>query len=126
MGIDLFDCADDEIAFSVNFWHWRAIVEAIRSTNVLPTSRIDQLHEPFVGELSATETTTVGKALRDSVIPHLLSDERLLLDGTTTSAPDDGVFHKTPETVSQNYSTNKRVLSRFADFCIACEGFRVT
>lgn len=50
MSVSLYDTATNEVVFDVNFWHWRAIVEAVRALGVLPDVRIDPLHQPFVGE----------------------------------------------------------------------------
>jgi hypothetical protein len=41
-------------------WHWRAIVEAVRSLQVLPEHRVDGT--PFAGELSEKEARLIGTA----------------------------------------------------------------
>lgn len=48
MGVSLFGRTTNEIIFDVNFWHWRAIVEAVRSLAVLPEARVDALHEQWL------------------------------------------------------------------------------
>lgn len=125
VGVTLIDPETDEVVFDVNFWHWRAIVEAIRSLKILPTERVDGLHEPFFGELSAKEACQVGVALREHLLPSLGENERLLLDGQKTTEPDDLVFHRDPHDQHKNYSTNREVLEKFADCCERCHGFRV-
>src|SRR5262249_48437964 len=116
----LFDQKTDAIVFDVNFWHWRAIVEAIRSLTVLPGSRVDALHEQFVGELTEDETRAVSAAIRERLLPTLADDERLLLDGRRTTEPDDGTFYRDPAEQHRNYSTNRRVLEEFARCCETC------
>jgi len=126
MGVTLFDHDSEAVVFDINFWHWRAIVEAVRSLHVLPDERIDGLHTPFVGELSEEEARLVGSALRERLLPTLGEEERLLLDGRTTTELDDGTFYRDPTEQHKNYSTNRRVLEKFADCCETCAGFRVS
>ncbi len=122
----MFDQKTDAIVFDVNFWHWRAIVEAVRSLGVLPESRVDALHEQFNGELTEGEARTVAAAIREWLLPTIGDDERLLLDGRRTTEPDDGTFYREPAEQHKNYSTNRRVLEEFAKCCETCGGFRVS
>jgi hypothetical protein len=121
----LFDQKTDAIVFDVNFWHGRAIVEAIRSLGVLPTPRVCALHEQFVGELTVEEARAVAAAIRERLLPTLREDERLLLDGRRTTEPDDGTLYRDPADQHKNYSTDRRVLEEFASCCESCCGFRV-
>jgi hypothetical protein len=126
VGMTLFDQKTDAIVFDINFWHWRAIVEAIRSLRVLPDSRVDALHEHFLGELTQDEARAVGAAIRERLLSTLADDERLLLDGRRTTEPDDGTFYRDPSEQHKNYSTNRRVLEEVAQCCETCGGFRVS
>ena len=117
MGVSLFDQASNAIIFDVTFWHWRAIVEAIRSLRVLPELRIDALHESWIGELTPAEARQVAAAIRRCLLPTLRDEERLLLDGQRTTEPDDGTFYRDPEDQHKNYSTNRFVLEQFASCC---------
>ena len=124
MGIDLFDRSSNEICFSINFWHWRAIVETVRREAILPEDTVDGLHSPFCGNgLTREECRLVAGHLKQHLIPGLSDEERILLDGTHTDEPDDGVFHKVD--VEKNYSTNRAVLLRFIACLEDCEGFEV-
>ncbi len=122
----LFDQKTNAIVFDVNFWHWRAIVEAIRSLGVLAEDRVDALHEQFAGELTEDEARDVAAAIRERLLPTLRDDERLLLDGRRTTEPDDGTFYRDPAEQHKNYSTDRRVLEEFAKCCETCSGFRVS
>jgi hypothetical protein len=122
----LFDQKTDAIVFDVNFWHWRAIVAAIRSLGVLPEQRVDALHEQFVGALTVEEARAVAAAIRERVLPTLRENERLLLDGRRTTEPDDGTLYRDPAEQHKNYSTDRRVLEEFAKCCESCGGFRVS
>ncbi len=122
----LMDNETDDVVFDVNFWHYRAIVEAIRSLRVLPDEQVDRLHEPFTGSgLTKDECRIVAAELQARVVPILEQDDRLLLDGTVTKEPDDGVFHKTDAEWRKNYSTNKTVLAAFIDAIHKSNGFTV-
>jgi hypothetical protein len=125
MTVDLYDLKTEAHLFRINFWHWRAIVEAVRRLGALPDDRVDGLHEPFSGELTEKEAHTVAAAIRKSLLPDLMENERLLLDGSRTTAPDDFVFHKALEEQHKNYGTNRCVLEGFAECCEACHGFRI-
>jgi hypothetical protein len=126
VGMTLFDQKTDVIVFDTNFWHWRAIVEAVRALKVLPDSRVDPLHDQMVGELTESEARAVGIAIREQLLPTLKDGERLLLDGGRTTEPDDGTMHYDPAEQHKNYSTNRRMLEEFASCCAVCGGFRVS
>lgn len=126
MGVSLFDRKTRTIVFDVNFWHYRAIVEAIRLLDVLPDATVDALHESWQNTgLTEDEARLVASAIRTRLLPTLRDDERLLLDGRRTTEPDDGTFHRDPTEQHRNYSTNRRVLERFAECCATCNGFFV-
>lgn len=122
MSVILFDLESGESGFSVNFWHWRTIVEAIRATHSLPDEQVDLLHQPFVGGLREREARIVGRALR-AVTATLSPDDRLLLDGTTTADPDDHTLYW--DEWHRNYSTNRRILEQFIAYCDTCHGFSI-
>lgn len=125
MGVTLFDRRTEDIIFDVNFWHWRAIVEAIKSLGELPADRADALHEQWQGTgLSREEARSVAAALRERLIPTLGAGERLLIDGRRTTEPDDMVWYRGADQ-HKNYSTNREVLEQFVQFCQACDGFTV-
>jgi hypothetical protein len=126
VGVTLFDHETDEIVFDINFWHWRAIVEVVRDLQILPDDRAELLHEPFVGELTEPEARIVAAAIRERVLPTMADEERVLLDGTRTTTPDDGTFHREPVEQHRNYSTTRAVLEKFADACASCHGFRIS
>ena len=126
MTVMLMDNETDDVVFDINFWHYRAIVEAIRSLRVLPDDHVDRLHEPFTGSgLTKDECLIVAKELHARLVSTLDQDDRLLLDGTVTKEPDDGVFHKTDIEWQKNYSTNRTVIAAFVDAIRKSNGFTV-
>jgi len=128
MGFLLFDLDDageirSENRLALNFWHWRTILAAVRRLDVIPGERLDPLEESWLdGRLTQAEARAVASALRERLIPSLESGERLLLDGSRTTEPDDGVIY-VGEEAHRNYSTNRAVLEKFAAFCDSCNGF---
>jgi len=133
MGISLFDReTGDEPTFDVNFWHWRAIVEAIRSTGILSDAQVDGLHEPFCGNgLTTEQARIVAATLRSKVIPRLGNDDWLELDQSLSknqsSGPRGGfsAAMERGEDLSYLYQTNRAVLESFAIYCETCNGFDV-
>jgi hypothetical protein len=124
MGITLFDLKNEVTSFHINFWNWRPIVEAVRRLQVLPDERVAALHEPFCNNgLSKEEARLVADALESRILATLEKGERVLLDGTRTSEPDDLVFHKIEQ--EKNYSATRPALEGFIAFCRACSGFEV-
>ncbi|WP_020406198.1 hypothetical protein [Hahella ganghwensis] len=124
MGISLFDKETEDICFSINFWHWRAIVEEIRRLNLFSDALVDSLHEAYCNNgLSKEECSLVAQTLRAQVIPKLSETERILLNGERTEEPDDGEFHR--EQIEKNYSTNKAVLLKFVECLESCNGFEI-
>ncbi|WP_437569968.1 hypothetical protein [Sorangium sp. So ce542] len=115
----------DDLGFRVNFWHWRSLVEAIRRLNVLPDTRVADLHEQFCGNgLTQEECRLVADALEAHLLTTLAEGDRLLLDGGVTRDPDDGTLYK-GEDAHRNYSTNRTVLLTFIRFLRECSGFEV-
>lgn len=125
MGLSIHDLQSNELLFAVNHWHWRAIVEAIRSLAVIPDSRVDALHEACIGELTQEEAHVVAESIKTVLLPLLKPDDRLLLNGERTTESDDGTFHRTPDDQWKNYATNFEVLTKFAQFCEASHGISV-
>jgi hypothetical protein len=126
VGVSLLDRKTNDIIFDVNFWNYRAIVEAVRSLRVLPTATVDALHESWQDNgLTAAETRLVAVAIRTHLLLTLAEDERLLFDGSRTTEPDDGTLHRDPKEMHKNYSTTRRVLEKFAECCETCNGFIV-
>lgn len=124
MGITLVDNEKSDNRFDINFWHWRAIVEAVRRLEVLPEAVVDGLHEPMCcNGLTTAQARAISSALCQQVLTALADGERLLLHGEVTTEPDNQVFHKIG--VERNYSTDRQVLQQFADYCETCNGFQV-
>ncbi len=125
MGISLVDKMRSDVTFDVNFWHWRALVEAVRRLGVLPEDRVSALHQPFTyAGLSQDESRRVADALARHLVPTLRDADRLLIYGQMTTDPDDGTLHRGDD-AHRNYTTNFRVLEQFIAFLRQTTGFTV-
>jgi hypothetical protein len=125
MGFIITDLADDKRVLFVNFWNWRPTVELIRSMEVVDSARLELMHLQCVGTtVSEDEARKIAQSLRAGVLTNLHGGERVELDLSVTSEPDDGVFHHGAD-FDRNYSASLDWLTRFAQFCLECRGFSV-
>ena len=124
MGFAITDLSDPEQIIFVNFWNWHPTVEIIRRTGLIDAQRLEGLHQ----QISATCVTTdearaIARHLRDIVLPALSPQARVLLDGSSTTEPDDGTLHRDPSELDRNYGASHTWLETFATFCESCSGF---
>ena len=126
MGIILADLGNRDHSWAPNYWTWRPIVEVIQLLNIVPKETAENLHEPYCGYgLSEAEARQVADAIEARVLPGIAVDQRMLLDGSATSARDDLVMHYEPSSTWRNYSTSRESLVEFVQFCRTCSGFTV-
>ena len=126
MGVILVDRASEAEDLRGSWWVWRPTLEIIRAAGIVTDpERLACLGSNLCAEVSEAESRRIAQHLRDAVLPELADDERVLLDLETTDEPDDGTFHRTPETMHRNYGVPREWLERFASFCEACRGFAV-
>jgi hypothetical protein len=117
MGMILFDRqTGDEPTFGINFWHWHALVEAIRRTRTIPDALVDGLHQPYCGNgLTRAQARTVAAALRATVIPLLRDTDWLGLDQSVLPKQTEGPIGgftaamERGEDLSYLYQTNRTV-----------------
>src|SRR3954466_11537677 len=108
MGFDITDLGNTERIVFVNFWNWHPTVELIRTAKLLDAGRLDGLHQQCCATcVSREEARAIARHLRETVLPSVPSDARVLLDGTVTSAPDDGTFYRDPSDADRNYSATR-------------------
>ena len=124
MGFDITDLADSKRIVFVNFWNWRPTVELIRAAGLLDAQRLEGLHQQCSAtRISTDEARAIARHLRDVVLPNLPAESRVLLDGTSTTEPDDLAFHRDPSESDRNYSATRSWLETFTTFCESCSGF---
>ncbi len=124
MAFLLVDKENKDNDLMLNGWHWRTIVSEIRRLDVVDAEVAENPQYQCCGfGLSKDDAETVADALEQTTVPLLSEDDRLLIDGTETSTPDDHKFHKADP--AKNYSTNAEVLRMFIDFCRSSQGFKI-
>jgi hypothetical protein len=125
MGFIITDLADDKKTLPVNFWNWHPTVELVRSIGVVDAERVELMHQQCVGvTVTETEARQIARGLQRGVLAGLRAGERVRLDLSTTSEPDDGTMHRGAD-ADKNYSATSEWLTKFAQFCSECRGFRV-
>jgi hypothetical protein len=105
MGFIVKDLADENKVLKINIWNWHPTVELIESFGIIDAERIERMHMQLgAAKITEAEARQIGQRLQADVIPRLRSDDRVLLDGSVTDEPDDGVMHY--DDTSQNYSAS--------------------
>ncbi len=125
MGFCLTDLVDENRNVFVNFWNWRPTVELIGSFEILDEERLDLIGQQCLGaKISKEEAFQIGTRIRAQILPNLTDDQRILLDLTSTTEPNDRKFHQGNDW-HKNYATSKKWLEQFSEFCLTCEGFSI-
>ncbi len=124
MSVHVEDLRDRSRGEQFNWWTWRPIVELFGSLQI-DERRLENVSDGF-GEFTAGEARQIAAGLEERVLQRLRPDERVRLDGTATSEPDDGTFHRTDATMHLNYSVHYEDLVRFVEFCKTADGLYVS
>lgn len=125
MSVHVEDLRDRSRGEQFNWWTWRPIVELIGTLGLFDKRRLEIASDGF-GEFTADEARQIAAGLEERVLTRLHPDERVRLDGTATSEPDDGTFHRTDDTMHLNYSVHHEDLVRFIEFCKRADGLYVS
>jgi hypothetical protein len=124
MGFRLTDVGNGDRIIFVNFWNWRPTVEIIRRAGLLDELRLAELEvQTSYTRIAKDEARAIARLLREHVLPSMSQTARILLGGSITTMPDDGVFYKSPEDSHKNYSATRPWLEKLAAFCETCDGF---
>ncbi len=124
MGVTVTDLADAGRSERVNWWNWRPTVELLRASTLFDDEQLI-MFDLGVGEATADQARAFAHHLGAEVLPNVRPGGRVLLDGSATDVPDDGVFHRGPAERAKNYGATEEWLLRFAAFCRGCGGFGV-
>jgi hypothetical protein len=123
MGFWIEDLKDNTNDLKVNAWNWRPTLVLLEQFRVLDDDELERMSFNG-GDGSATpeQARVIAQRLR-MVLEQLDPAGRYLLDGSTTTEPDDFVFHR--DDPAKNYGATREWLEKFMDFCEHCQGFRV-
>ena len=126
MSFTLLDSGAENFEFRANVWNWRAILEIIKSLNIVSDGKLRQMEYNGTGAtVEMEEAHLVGGKIHDEILPRLAPNKRIFADLSVTDAPDDGTLHKDEDEQWKNYSTDYETLKEFSEFCLQSKGFRV-
>lgn len=99
----------------------------------MDAGRIEQMGYNANAEITNDEAHAIAGHLEQSVLSRMEPGQRLMLEGTVTSEPDDATFYKDPEEWERNYSLEYEmadppepaVALGFIEFCRESNGFSV-
>jgi len=101
---------EEDKSFSLNFWNWGALHEAVRVAGVLPDDIWGPMRQGWGPPLAAEHVQTLRSFLATQVLPRMQPGQRLLFTGEVTSEPDDGKMHYDDDNQWRNYSLLEQVL----------------
>src|SRR5262245_4999292 len=113
-------CAENDIEdLNVNVWRWGATMGLIQQSSILESGvEIFGERMVFAKNDSCLELADWFEA---NVLSTLEDGSRRKMDGTVTSEPDDGTFHR--DDLAENYSVDREWLLNFVRFLRECGGF---
>lgn len=126
MSFTLLDLGSENFEFNANVWNWKAVLEVIKSFDILSEGKIKQMNYNGTGvKLEKDETHLIGEKIRDEILPKLEPNKRIFADLSITDAPDDGTLYKDEDEQWKNYSVSYDWLKDFSEFCLKSKGFQV-
>lgn len=126
MSFTLIDLGAESYEFRASVWNWKAVLEVIRSFDVISDGTLRQMNYNATGvKLSKDDAHLIGEKIRAEILPKLEPDKRIYADMTITDAKDDGTIYKDEDEQWKNYSVDYEWLKDFSDFCLRSKGFQV-
>ena len=126
MSFTLLDLGSENFEFNANVWNWKAVLEVIKSFDIVSEGKIKQMNYNGTGvKLEKDETHLIGEKIRNEILPKLEPNKRIFADLSRTDAPDDGTLYKDEDEQWKNYSANYDWLKEFSEFCLKSKGFQV-
>jgi hypothetical protein len=126
MSFTLIDQSSENFEFAASVWNWKAVVEVIRSLDIVGDGALRQMGYNATGvKVEANEAREIGERIQKEWLPKLAPDKRVFSDLSITEAPDDMTLHRDGDEQWKNYSVSHDVLEEFAEFCLRSKGFQV-
>jgi hypothetical protein len=126
MSFTLIDQGNEGYELNANVWTWKAVVEIIRSFDILGEGELRQMSYNATGvKLPVEQAREIGERIRKEILPRLTPDKRMFADLTVTDAPDDMTLYRDGDEQWKNYSVSYEWLEEFSDFCTRSKGFQV-
>ncbi len=126
MSFTLFDLGSENYQFSASVWNWKALLEVIKSLDVVSEGKLRQMSYNATGvKIAAEDAQMIGEALAAKILPQLQPNKRIYADLSITDEPDDMTLHKDQDEQWKNYSIGYDQVREFAEFCSRSKGFQV-
>ena len=112
--------------FTANVWNWKAVIEIIKSLDVISEGTVRQMGYNALGvKIDIDDAHLIGEKIRDQILPKLAPNKRMYSDGSITDQPDDGTIYRDEDEQWKNYSVNHDWLKEFSEFCLRSKGFQI-
>jgi hypothetical protein len=116
----------ENFEFTANVWNWKAMLEIIKSLDVLSEGKVRQMGYNALGvKVDMEEAQIIGEKLRDEILPRLAPNKRMFADLSVTDKPDDGTIYRDEDEQWKNYSVSHDWLQDFYEFCLRSKGFQI-
>ncbi|MBX3242946.1 MAG: hypothetical protein KF685_00575 [Acidobacteria bacterium] len=126
MSFTLHDLSSEGYEFSASVWHWKAVLEIIKSLDVISDGKIRQMGYNALGvRVEAEDAHFIAEKINTVILPKLEPNKRMFSDLSITSEPDDGTIYKDDDEQWKNYSVDHDWLKEFSDFCLSSKGFQI-
>lgn len=126
MSFTLTDMSSENFEFRSSVWNWKAVLEVIKSLNIISEGKIREMSSNATGvKVFDEEAKLIGEKIREQILPKLEPNKRIFLNLSISDKPDDGTIYKDKDEEWQNYSADYNYLDEFAEFCFKSKGFQV-
>lgn len=126
MSFTLHDMSAENYEFTANVWNWKAVIEIIKSLDVISEGTVRQMGYNALGvKVEVDDAHLIGEKIRDQILPKLAPNKRMFSDGSITDQPDDGTIYRDEDEQWKNYSVNHDWLKEFSEFCLRSKGFQI-
>lgn len=126
MSFTLIGLGSENFELQVNVWNWKALLEVIKSFDIISEGKIRQMAYNAMGvKLELDDAHAIGERIRDELLPKLAPNKRIYSDLSITDKPDDMTLFKDEDEQWKNYSVGHDWLKDFSEFCLKSKGFQI-
>lgn len=126
MSFTLLDLGSENYEFNASVWNWKAMLEVIKSLDVVSEGKLRQMSYNATGvKVEVEDAHLIGEKIERVILPKLEPNKRIYADLSITDEPDDMMLHKDGDEQWKNYSVDHDQLKEFAAFCLRSKGFQV-
>jgi len=126
MSFTLIDLSSENFEFQANVWNWKALLEVVRSFDIVDDGRLRQMSYNAMGvKVDPDDAHAIGHRIKNDLLPKLAPNKRIFSDLSITDAPDDMTIYKDDDELWKNYSVSHDWLKEFSEFCLKSKGFQI-